>query len=58
LGWARPLQPLLARLMARRRAPFSRAAYAHQSVRNLRPRRKRWSRPWLHLVSRPGHTWP
>jgi ferrochelatase len=28
LGWARPLQPLLARLMARRRAPFSRAAYA------------------------------
>lgn len=28
LGWARPLQPLLARLIARRRAPFSRAAYA------------------------------
>lgn len=28
LGWARPLQPLLARLMARRRAPLSRAAYA------------------------------
>ena len=27
LGWARPLQPLLARLIARRRAPFSRAAY-------------------------------
>ena len=28
LGWARPIQPLLARLIARRRAPFSRAAYA------------------------------
>jgi ferrochelatase len=28
LGWARPLQPLLAWLIARRRAPFSRAAYA------------------------------
>jgi protoporphyrin/coproporphyrin ferrochelatase len=28
LGWARPLQPLLARLIARRRAPLSRAAYA------------------------------
>jgi ferrochelatase len=28
LGWARPLQPLLARLIARRRAAFSRAAYA------------------------------
>ena len=28
LGWARPLQPLLARLIAKRRAPFSRAAYA------------------------------
>jgi ferrochelatase len=28
LGWARPLQPLLARVIARRRAPFSRAAYA------------------------------
>jgi protoporphyrin/coproporphyrin ferrochelatase len=28
LGWARPLQPLLARFIARRRAPFSRAAYA------------------------------
>jgi ferrochelatase len=28
LGWARPLQPLLARMIARRRAPFSRAAYA------------------------------
>jgi protoporphyrin/coproporphyrin ferrochelatase len=28
LGWARPLQPLLARLIAHRRAPFSRAAYA------------------------------
>ena len=28
LGWARPAQPLLARLIARRRAPFSRAAYA------------------------------
>ncbi|HVR64919.1 MAG TPA: ferrochelatase [Polyangia bacterium] len=27
LGWARPLQPLLARLIAKRRAPFSRAAY-------------------------------
>jgi ferrochelatase len=27
LGWARPLQPLLARLIARRRAPFSRDAY-------------------------------
>lgn len=28
LGWARPIQPLLARLIARRRAPVSRAAYA------------------------------
>jgi protoporphyrin/coproporphyrin ferrochelatase len=28
LGWARAVQPLLARLIARRRAPFSRAAYA------------------------------
>jgi ferrochelatase len=28
LGWARPLQPLLARLIARRRASFSRAAYS------------------------------
>jgi ferrochelatase len=28
LGWARPLQPLFARLVARRRAPFSREAYA------------------------------
>ena len=28
LGWARPAQPLLARLIARRRAAFSRAAYA------------------------------
>jgi ferrochelatase len=28
LGWARPLQPILARFIARRRAPFSRAAYA------------------------------
>jgi protoporphyrin/coproporphyrin ferrochelatase len=28
LGWARPLQPLLAWFIARRRAPFSRAAYA------------------------------
>jgi ferrochelatase len=28
LGWARPVQPLLARLIARRRAPLSRAAYA------------------------------
>jgi ferrochelatase len=28
LGWARPFQPLLARFIARRRAPFSRAAYA------------------------------
>jgi ferrochelatase len=28
LGWARPVQPLLARLIARRRAAFSRAAYA------------------------------
>lgn len=28
LGWARPLQSLLARTIARRRAPFSRAAYA------------------------------
>jgi protoporphyrin/coproporphyrin ferrochelatase len=28
LGWARPLQPLLAWLVARRRAKFSRAAYA------------------------------
>ena len=28
LGWMRPLQPLLARMIARRRAPFSRAAYA------------------------------
>jgi protoporphyrin/coproporphyrin ferrochelatase len=27
LGWARPLQPLLARMIARRRASFSRAAY-------------------------------
>jgi ferrochelatase len=27
LGWARPLQPLLARVIARRRAPFSREAY-------------------------------
>jgi protoporphyrin/coproporphyrin ferrochelatase len=27
LGWARPIQPLLAWLIARRRAPFSRAAY-------------------------------
>jgi ferrochelatase len=27
LGWARPLQPLLARFIARRRAPVSRAAY-------------------------------
>ena len=27
LGWLRPLQPLLARLIARRRAPLSRAAY-------------------------------
>jgi ferrochelatase len=28
LGWAKPLQPLLARFIAHRRAPFSRAAYA------------------------------
>jgi ferrochelatase len=28
LGWMRPLQPLLARMISRRRAPFSRAAYA------------------------------
>jgi ferrochelatase len=28
LRWARPVQPLLARLIAHRRAPFSRAAYA------------------------------
>jgi ferrochelatase len=28
LGWAGPLQPLLARFIAHRRAPFSRAAYA------------------------------
>ncbi len=28
LGWARPVQPLLARFIARRRAAFSRAAYA------------------------------
>jgi ferrochelatase len=28
LGWARFLQPLLSRFIARRRAPFSRAAYA------------------------------
>lgn len=28
LGWARPLQPLLARFIARRRAPLSRDAYA------------------------------
>jgi len=28
LGWARPLQPLLARAISRRRAPVSRAAYA------------------------------
>jgi ferrochelatase len=28
LGWARPLQPLLARFISRRRAPLSRAAYA------------------------------
>ena len=28
LGWARPLQPLLARFIAHRRAPFSRAAYS------------------------------
>jgi ferrochelatase len=27
LGWLRPLQPLFARVIARRRAPFSRAAY-------------------------------
>ncbi|HXU63192.1 MAG TPA: ferrochelatase, partial [Polyangia bacterium] len=27
LGWARPIQPLLAWLIARRRAAFSRAAY-------------------------------
>ncbi len=27
LGWARPLQPFLARFIARRRAPFSREAY-------------------------------
>ena len=27
LGWLRPLQPLIARFMARRRAPVSRAAY-------------------------------
>ncbi len=27
LGWARPIQPLLAWLIARRRGPFSRAAY-------------------------------
>ena len=27
LGWARPLQPLFARLISRRRAPLSRAAY-------------------------------
>lgn len=27
LGWARPLQPLLARLISRRRAPLSRRAY-------------------------------
>src|SRR5262245_35695050 len=27
LGWLRPLQPLFARMIARRRAPFSRAAY-------------------------------
>jgi ferrochelatase len=27
LGWARPIQPLLAWMIARRRAPFSRAAY-------------------------------
>src|SRR5688572_11438639 len=28
LGWARPLQPLFARIVARRRAPLSREAYA------------------------------
>jgi ferrochelatase len=28
LGWLRPLQPLFARMIARRRAPFSRDAYA------------------------------
>ncbi len=28
LGWLRPLQPLFARLVAKRRAPFSREAYA------------------------------
>jgi protoporphyrin/coproporphyrin ferrochelatase len=28
LGWARPLQPLFARIVAKRRAPFSRDAYA------------------------------
>ena len=28
LRWARPLQPILARFIAHRRAPFSRAAYA------------------------------
>ncbi len=28
LGWARPLQPVFARLVARRRAPYSRDAYA------------------------------
>jgi ferrochelatase len=28
MGWLRPLQPLLARFIARRRAPVSRAAYA------------------------------
>jgi ferrochelatase len=28
LGWARPLQPVLARIIARRRAPHTRAAYA------------------------------
>ncbi|HJX66120.1 MAG TPA: ferrochelatase, partial [Polyangia bacterium] len=28
LRWARPVQPILARFIAHRRAPFSRAAYA------------------------------
>lgn len=35
LGWARPLQPLLARLISRRRAPFSREAYAQIGGKSL-----------------------
>lgn len=34
LGWLRPVQPLLARLIARRRAAFSRAAYSQISGRS------------------------